>query len=757
MERVDLKELTLKKVEIEGNIIGKFGSFSITQKYVNNTNKVLEVGYTFPIVDTATVVGFEIKVGEKILKGICKEKEEAKKEYAENLVIGNSAYMMEQETGNTFKMSIGKIDKGEEVIAIIKYIDKFEIVDNTIQMLIPTLVPPRYNSRVTENLEYGKVNYTVDFKINVDKSIKFNSIMSPTHVLSIKNMEEANIVEVVDYDLSKDFKLNINLKNELVSSAITSKTRDGKDLIYLSFMPEIEDTYEDEEKEYIFIVDVSGSMQGKNLQETKHAVIECLKQLDIGDRFNIIPFSSNFSAMEPNSIEFNPENLEKAISFVNGLRAYGGTEILKPIKFALYEKDTDKIVMLFTDGEVGNEDEIISFVDKNIGGSRLFSFGIDSNVNSDFIKELAKVGKGKHELIHPGEKIDDAIIRTFARIQTPLLEDVKVDYDKNKLNDEIKEDSRLFNYEFFNVFAQIDELVDDIILKGKIKQKEYSWKISKDEIRKTDVDLEVLFAKQQIERVEEYIRKTHDKGKIKGYEKVIVDLATKYNINSKYTAFITINEREDKILDVPDYEETILSDGFLEEGEVLYDAMPRSKPKRAGAGYAARTSKIDLSLPTFLKCGKLFSHDTTAEEFVEDLSPKSNNNMEKQVLEYFKIFINKDNKSLITYLLFAIFFECTNQEDIYDCEKLLEFLKKHKDELQNNKRAMELAYFLYYRMTKNKSDLFELLNNGFKKMIETNCDYTVRFKRLEKNEIEKIVNENKIEECIDDILESLIR
>ena len=294
MERVDLKELTLKKVEIEGNIIGKFGSFSITQKYVNNTNKVLEVGYTFPIVDTATVVGFEIKVGEKILKGICKEKEEAKKEYAENLVIGNSAYMMEQETGNTFKMSIGKIDKGEEVIAIIKYIDKFEIVDNTIQMLIPTLVPPRYNSRVTENLEYGKVNYTVDFKINVDKSIKFNSIMSPTHVLSIKNMEEANIVEVVDYDLSKDFKLNINLKNELVSSAITSKTRDGKDLIYLSFMPEIEDTYEDEEKEYIFIVDVSGSMQGKNLQETKHAVIECLKQLDIGDRFNIIPFSSNF-------------------------------------------------------------------------------------------------------------------------------------------------------------------------------------------------------------------------------------------------------------------------------------------------------------------------------------------------------------------------------------------------------------------------------------------------------------------------------
>ena len=149
MRNVDLRELALKKVKITGNVIGKFGAFEIEQMYKNDTKEVLEVGYTFPIVETATVVGFEIKVGDKILKGKCKEKSEAKREYQQNIVKGNSAYMMEQETANIFKRSVGKIDKNEEVTVKILYIDKFEIIDNNIEVLIPTLVTPRYKSNVT--------------------------------------------------------------------------------------------------------------------------------------------------------------------------------------------------------------------------------------------------------------------------------------------------------------------------------------------------------------------------------------------------------------------------------------------------------------------------------------------------------------------------------------------------------------------------------------------------------------------------------
>ena len=296
MRLVDLKELTLKKIKIAGKVIGKFGTFEIEQVYKNELNEVLEVGYTFQIADSATVVGFEIDVGDKILKGVCKEKETAKREYQNALADGDSAYMMGQKTDNVFKISVGKIDVDEEVRVKICYIDKFEIIDNTIQIFIPTLVTPKYNSNLVSDIKYNKVSYTIDFNIDISKALNIKEINSPSHDINIIDKEDCEGVEVLNHDVSKDFKLNIELKNELTSGAVVSKTRDGKEMVYLSFMPEIMDAYEDSEKEYEFIVDVSGSMRGRKLDETKNAVIEGLKQLDVGDKFNIILFAQGLGA-----------------------------------------------------------------------------------------------------------------------------------------------------------------------------------------------------------------------------------------------------------------------------------------------------------------------------------------------------------------------------------------------------------------------------------------------------------------------------
>lgn len=617
MEMVDLKELTLKKVRINGSVIGKFGTFEIEQEYKNNTNKVLEVSYTFPIVETATVVGFEIDVEGKVLKGIFKEKNEAKKEYAENMVKGNSAYLMEQETANVFKISIGKIDKNENVKIKINYIDKFEIIDNNIQILIPTLVTPKYKSEITDKLNYSKVDYTVDFNIEINKNLNRKSIHCISHEIKVIDEENLEKIEVLNYDLSKDFKLEIKLKNELLSSAITTKTNEKEDIIYMSFMPEVEDSYEDSEKEYMFIIDCSGSMRGIKMEDTKRAVIECLKQLDVGDKFNIIPFTNYYEHMEVESLEYNEENLKKAILYIENLNASGGTEILSPIQFALLNRDTDKVIMLFTDGQVGNEKEIINYVSENINKSRLFPFGIDTNVNSAFIKELAKVGHGKAELIQPKEKIDDKIIRTFSRIQTPLFEDITIDYGKNKLIDEIKEESALFNYEFFNVFAKVENIVDDITLKGKVLNKEYSWKISKEQIKETNINLELLFAKEQMNKIENYIGKSYDIVKDEMYKKMIIDLAVKYNINSKYTSFITINEREDKILDVPEYQNITLSNRF----EVPHDMVFR---KRMSA---------PISMSYDVCCDMMIVEDYSD----KCMAPTSNHmNYKKKVTKFFK-------------------------------------------------------------------------------------------------------------------------
>ena len=272
MECLDCKKLSLKMVNIKGDVLGKFGLFEIEQTFLNNRNKVLEVCYTFPINETATIIGFEVLVGDRVINGKCKEKTSAKKEYTENIIKGNSAYLLEEQNENTFRISIGKLDKKEEVKIKIQYIDKFEIVDNKINVFIPTLVAPKYKSTITDKLKYGKVAYTVDFNINVSKSLNCNTIQSETHKLKLYDEEKNQRVEVLNYDMSKDFKLVIGLKNELLSNALISKNRDGKQTVFLSFMPEITDSYEDSEKEYLFLVDVSGSMEGTNLKESKKAI-----------------------------------------------------------------------------------------------------------------------------------------------------------------------------------------------------------------------------------------------------------------------------------------------------------------------------------------------------------------------------------------------------------------------------------------------------------------------------------------------------
>lgn len=771
MRNVDLRELALKKVKITGNVIGKFGTFEIEQMYKNNTKEVLEVGYTFPIVETATVVGFEIKAGDKILKGKCKEKGEAKREYQQNIVKGNSAYMMEQETANIFKISVGKIDKDEEVTVKIQYIDKFEIIDNQIEILIPTLVTPRYKSNVTNKLIYGKTNYTVDFTINIDKTLNVENINCPSHKINI--IDEKNI-KVENYDLSKYFKLDIKLKNELSSKAITSKTRNGKDMLYLSFMPEIDDVYEDSEKEYLFLIDISGSMMGVKLEETKRAVIECLKQLDEGDKFNIIAFDHEFEVMSAHAIEYNEKNMQEAERYINSLRDAGGTEILNPIKFALYE-NTEKVILLFTDGQVGNEKQIIDFVKEHGKNSRIFPFGIDLNVNSYFIKQLAKVGNGKAELIQPNEKIDDKIIRTFARIQTPMVEDIQVDYGQNKLVDEIKEENSLFNYEFFNVFAKIEEIKDDIKLKGKILGKEYTWKIAKEEITNTDVDLEVLFAKQEIERLEDYIKNTYDYEKIENYKKMIIDIAVKYNINSEYTSFITVYERENKLLDVPQYQETTLSNKFMFDAFEGIDAMDyECEESFSGSaqrmfntsnlfGASADTHSVKgstkgsgaLNIPSFMKRSRVISPKYEEALRWDAKNYRTTELLDEKINEYYEKFIKQEEKSILTYLLYALY-DFTKGAQKIDYERLVKFLEAHKQEIRKSELYMQLICRYYEDMkidfTDNREKLLNIIDEDYKKLILTNAKIKVYKSVITEKEVEQIIKENKISENIDNVI-----
>ena len=356
-----------------------------------------------------------------------------------------------------------------------------------------------------------------------------------------------------------------------------------------------------------------------------------------------------------------------------------------------------------------------------------------------------------------------------------MVEDIQVDYGQNKLVDEIKEENSLFNYEFFNVFAKIEEIKDDIELKGKILGKEYTWKIAKEEITNTDVDLEVLFAKQEIERLEDYIKNTYDYEKIENYKKMIIDIAVKYNINSEYTSFITVYERENKLLDVPQYQETTLSNKFMFDAFEGIDAMDyECEESFSGSaqrmfntsnlfGASADTHSVKgsakgsgaLNIPSFMKKSRVISPKYEEALRWDAKNYRTTELLDEKINEYYEKFIKQEEKSILTYLLYALYDFNKGAQKI-DYERLVQFLEAHKQEIRKSELYMQLICRYYEDMkidfTDNREKLLNIIDEDYKKLILTNAKIKVYKSVITEKEVEQIIKENKISENIDNVI-----
>ncbi|MDR1562152.1 MAG: VWA domain-containing protein [Dysgonamonadaceae bacterium] len=550
----NFEKLSLSSVNIEGNVLGKFSTFSILQEYKNNTDAVLEVTYTFPVSASATITGFIATVGGKTIKGKVKAKEEAEKDYQRAMVRGDSAYMMTNDESNIFRMNIGKIAIEETVIVKIDYIDNFEIVDNQLRMLIPTLVPPRYKSDVTDQLTYnkGEIEYRGNIFIHIDKDMKIDDIVSRTHNIKLEN----NTVSAKNIKLDRDFVLDIKLAEQTFSKGYYHELPNGKKVVYLSFFPDIEVEKKVTSKDYVFVIDISGSMSGFKLEQTKEAVLKCLKQLNKGDKFNIIAFDHVFETFADKIKEFNADTYKEAKKYIQSLRARGGTEILEPIKHAIQESGEEKIIFLFTDGAIGYEDQVAGWVRQNIGKNALFIFGIDSSVNKKGLAEIAEAGRGKAEFIVKDEQIKEIIVRQFARVSLSNLFEINLNTKTNKTFDRIEKSRVLFNHEFYDVLVEVEDLNDDFELICKTDKETFSFPILKNSIEQSALPLDKIYASEKIKKIEKYIEACRSGSE--GYKEQIVEIAVQYQIDSKYTAFIAINERDEKLTDIPDLQETVL-------------------------------------------------------------------------------------------------------------------------------------------------------------------------------------------------------
>jgi Ca-activated chloride channel family protein len=450
-------EIPLKQTNVKISIFGFIASVDVEQTFTNPSQEKIEAVYIFPLPGDSAVDDMEIKVGDHVIRGEVKEREAARQSYEQARDAGYNAGLLEQNRPNTFMTSIANIESGKDIIVHIHYNERLTYDDGGFRLSFPMVVAPRYipganingssinTDRVPDAEQISppradnRLGAGIFISVDLNSGIPIKKLNSPSHQVKINkiapshyNVELARLDEIPNKDFILEYKVAGEHPEAVIMQAV-SKQGNGYFLM-MAAPPSDFQSKDVRPKEVTFIIDTSGSMAGPKITQAKNALHACLHGLNPQDEFNIIRFSSDSQPMAPAPMPFTQENVNAADRFIDGLYARGGTEMLGPLLYALQRPqplNMLRVIVFLTDGEVGNEAQILQLVRQNLGGARIFTFGIDSAVNEIFLKKLAQIGRGTAEFLLPQQQQIETVINRFqSRISAPMLTDLKMDWSQ---------------------------------------------------------------------------------------------------------------------------------------------------------------------------------------------------------------------------------------------------------------------------------------------------------------------------------------
>ena len=440
----------------------------LTQTFHNSNSEVLpQVRYTFPLYDGVAVNGYTISYASKVLKGVVKQKDDAKKTYQAAVDRGETAGLLESLPAGVFGVTIGNVPANTDVIVDITYCGelKHDAAIDGLRYMLPTSVAPRYGNYPGELLNSnavakGGISITVDLDMATSAIRK---VQSPSHPIAVsmgamsttegggpfKPSQASATLTLGSAELADDFVLQLLIDDISKPQAIleTHPTIPNHRALMTTLVPKF--TLEAAHPEIVFIADQSGSMSGSKNEALVSALKVFLKSLPLGVRFNIVAFGSTFNFLFPKSQAYNETNLTTAIQFVESFSAtYGGTEILEPIKESFKQRLTGMPleVMLLTDGEVWGEDAVFKFINEQIHDkavdARVFALGIGGDVSHTLVEGVARAGNGFAQFVTQNEDTGQKVIRMLKGALYAHTKDysLEVNYDERDSADMSDED-----------------------------------------------------------------------------------------------------------------------------------------------------------------------------------------------------------------------------------------------------------------------------------------------------------------------------
>jgi Ca-activated chloride channel family protein len=565
--------LPLKHTDVKGRVCGYIATVEVTQQFQNPFSEKIEAVYVFPLPQNAAVNEFIMAIGDRRIRGIIRERQEAEEIYREARSQGYVASLLTQERPNIFTQKVANIEPGKQIDVNIKYFNTLAYADGWYEFVFPMVVGPRFNppgstdgvgavgrgkagiSGQSTEVQYLKPNersgHDIALALDIDAGVRIEEIACASHAIK-KDKDGAEKVHVQLSDLdnipNKDFVLRFKVAGDTVKSALVTHQDERGGFFTLMLYPPAElKQVKRAPMEMVFVLDCSGSMNGRPIAKAKDAIKRALRKLEPDDTFQVIQFSVSASQLGANPIPATGENVRRAIEYVDSLKGGGGTMMIEGIKAALdfpHDPRRFRLVSFMTDGYIGNEAQILGEIHQRLGSARIFSFGVGTSVNRYLLDRMAKLGKGAVAYIGLDDSGTEVVDLFYDRISHPALTDVQIDWG---------------DLEVAEVYPrQVPDLFvgRPIILTGRFKgtedttiritgragqyEKEVRIPVELDESGATHPGIACVWARKRIEDLA--TQATYDSSSALPAE--IMQVALQYSLMSAYTAFVAVDSTQ---------------------------------------------------------------------------------------------------------------------------------------------------------------------------------------------------------------------
>lgn len=539
-------EITYHHVNVK--IDGQIATTSVDQDFYNPNPQRLEGTYLFPIPKGAQIDKFSMEIGGRQVEAELLSADKARGIYEDIVRRMKDPALLEYADRDVFKVRVFPIEPNSHKRIKLSYSQVLTSDGGLVGYVYP-LNTEKFSAKPIHDV-------TVNVYLESERPLK--TIYSPSHAVEVKR-HGANTAtisyEATDVQPDTDFALYFAPEKDDVGVNLLTHKTGGEDGYFLLLASPGMDVKEKQVvlKDVVFVLDTSGSMSGKKISQAKKALEFCVNNLNDGDRFELVRFSTEVEPLFNQLVDASSANRNKAENFINGLEASGATAIDDALRKALSLRPADSsrpfVIIFLTDGMptigVTDEGQILANVKQNDSGhTRIFCFGIGTDVNTHLLDKLTEQSRGYSQYVLPDEDLEVKVSSFFAKIKEPVLANPTLTFDGDIRATKLYPSSMpdLFKGEQLVLAGRYSGSGSSTVtIEGMVNgaKREFTYHVKFPEESDEHEFIPRLWATRRVGSLLDEIRLHGENAELRGE---VTDLARKYGIVTPYTAYLIVED-----------------------------------------------------------------------------------------------------------------------------------------------------------------------------------------------------------------------